>query len=159
DAADTTNSGAARLKNLSAKQILERIYVYGPPGYWGHYEANTSIAALGMVKLFEVDLKDPNLLLKQLFRNLSPTTGSVVMVAIIDPGIDAKHPDLQNVSGGLNCVTAEVIADPSAASDWGPAAVDGEHGTHVAGIVAGNGIAGGMRGVAPRATLRSYRVF
>jgi subtilisin len=63
------------------------------------------------------------------------------------------------VSGGLNCVSDEVRANPAAAQNWRPAKKEGEHGTHVAGIVGGRGTASGFRGVAPGVTLRSYRVF
>jgi subtilisin len=44
--------------------------------------------------------------------------------------------------------------------DWGPAKVDGEHGTHVAGIIGMRPLPKApIRGVAPGVRLRSYRVF
>jgi subtilisin len=66
---------------------------------------------------------------------------------------------LKNVSGGLNCDSDETRGNPAAAQNWRPALSEGEHGTHVAGIVGGKGSTSGFRGVAPGVTLRSYRVF
>lgn len=73
--------------------------------------------------------------------------GAGVKVAVIDTGIDCSHPDLQcDFSAGTN------IVDPgSAPMD------DNEHGTHVAGTIAGRG-EGGPLGVAPEATLIPVKV-
>jgi subtilisin family serine protease len=65
--------------------------------------------------------------------------GTGVRVAIVDTGIDATHPDL-----------AARVAAHADFSDTG-GQDDVGHGTHVAGIVAGNGAV--YRGVAPEASL------
>jgi subtilisin family serine protease len=79
--------------------------------------------------------------------------GDGVTIAIIDTGIDYTHPDLGGCSevgpecrvvGGYDFINND--ADPM--DDHG-------HGTHVAGIAAGNG---GIVGVAPDATLLAYKV-
>jgi major intracellular serine protease len=70
-------------------------------------------------------------------------TGEGVKVAILDTGIDTKHPDLtQNICKAKSFVPGETVEDK----------VIG-HGTHVAGIIAGarNGI--GIIGVAPDVSL------
>lgn len=78
-------------------------------------------------------------------KNTWKYTGKGVKVAIIDSGIDAKHPDLQkNYIGGYDFIDND--RDPQD---------DGGHGTAVAGIIAANGK---MKGVAPDASLLVYRV-
>ncbi|MFD4370613.1 S8 family serine peptidase [Streptomyces sp. NPDC058486] len=85
-------------------------------------------------------------------------TGHGVTVGVIDSGIAYDHPAL----GGGGFPNAKVLGGYDFADEdadpyddvYGPAA---GHGTHVAGIVAGDD--GRIRGVAPDATLRSYRVF
>ena len=68
-------------------------------------------------------------------------------VAVIDTGIDCAHPDLKcDFGSGAN------IVDPSATPTD-----DNEHGTHVAGTIAGRGD-GGPIGVAPKATLIPVKV-
>ena len=155
----TGTNGSVRLTGISRGQALERVYVYAPPGYWGYYAENTTGARQSSIALRPIDITEPTLLLTQLYGNLPAGTGSGVTIAIVDSGIVGHHPDLTNVSGGLNCVSDEVRGDPGAAANWRPALKEGEHGTHVAGIAAGRGTAGRFHGVAPGATLRSYRVF
>jgi subtilisin family serine protease len=77
--------------------------------------------------------------------NTRGSRGAGVTVAIIDTGIDYRHPALRNVTGGWDFVNDD--ADPM--DDHG-------HGTHVAGIVAGN--LDDFTGVAPDATLVAYKV-
>lgn len=77
------------------------------------------------------------------------TTGEDVRVAVIDSGVDAKHPDLDvNVELSQHFTT----------DTCGPGrAVAGSHGTHVAGIVGANGP--GVYGQAPDAEIIDCRVF
>ena len=74
--------------------------------------------------------------------------GAGVKVAVIDTGIDCTHPDLKcDFSAGVN------LLDPSSNP-----MDDNEHGTHVAGTIAGRGNGGGALGVAPKATLIPVKV-
>ena len=78
------------------------------------------------------------------------TTGAGVAVAVIDTGVDARHPALAGrVLVALDCVGAD--GDPRRCQVGGDTDHDG-HGTHVAGIVAG-GADGDALGVAPEADL------
>ena len=78
----------------------------------------------------------------------SGTTGSGVTVAVLDSGV-ASDPDLANrILASVN------FADPRSAAD------PGGHGTHVAGIIAGNGASsnGEFGGIAPQANIVDVRV-
>jgi subtilisin family serine protease len=68
-----------------------------------------------------------------------------VDVAVIDTGIDLKHPDL-DVVGGKNCSTGSSYADGNG------------HGSHVAGIIGAKDNGVGVVGVAPGARLWAVRV-
>lgn len=82
--------------------------------------------------------------------------GSGIGIAIIDSGVRANHPDLQNLRNGNSRVvySQSFIAGDSSVDDaFG-------HGTHVAGLLAGNGQVsdGDMVGIAANANLINLRV-
>ena len=82
--------------------------------------------------------------------------GSGVGVAVIDSGVTSWHDDLSGAAPGsqrVNQFVDLVRGVPSAYDDYG-------HGTHVAGIIAGNGAdsAGARTGVAPGAHLVVLKV-
>lgn len=74
------------------------------------------------------------------------TLGARARLAIVDTGIDPRHPDLR-VVGGVSFVPG--------VSSW---ADDNRHGTHVAGIAAALMNRRGIVGVAPRAELYAVKV-
>ncbi len=75
-------------------------------------------------------------------------TGSGVKVAIVDTGIDLKHPDLlANLRTGVNIIKPTRTPDD-----------DNGHGTHVAGIVAAANNSLGVVGVAPNVQLYPVKV-
>jgi type VII secretion-associated serine protease mycosin len=80
--------------------------------------------------------------------------GAGVLVAVVDSGVDATHPDLAgNVATGT-----ETFPGSERGNGWTD--VDG-HGTRMAGLIAahghGNGSADGALGIAPRATILPVR--
>ena len=78
------------------------------------------------------------------------TRGAGVVVAVIDTGVDTRHPSLAGrVLVALDCIGAG--GDGARCRAGGDSDPDG-HGTHVAGIVAG-GEGGVVPGVAPEADL------
>jgi subtilisin family serine protease len=96
--------------------------------------------------------------------------GSGVGVAIVDTGVDATHPDLSARTAKnfkIVCSTPGVVSTATETC-FGPyqvvedpyADATGGHGTHVAGIVAGDGSAsnGTFTGVAPGASLFGFGV-
>ncbi|WP_026477278.1 S8 family serine peptidase [Alkaliphilus transvaalensis] len=83
-------------------------------------------------------------------------TGEGVVVAVIDTGVDYTHPDLAHAFGaykGWDFVDND--NDPQETLPGDPRGAATDHGTHVAGTVAANGL---IKGVAPDATLLAYRV-
>lgn len=101
-------------------------------------------------------------------------TGAGVKVGIIDSGVDIDHPAFggSGVPGTTPFPTARIVAgydlvgdnyDSSGTPEQQVPVPDpvpddcGGHGTHVSGIVGGNG--GGIKGVAPNASIGMYRVF
>lgn len=79
--------------------------------------------------------------------------GSNIGIAVVDSGIDAGHPDLDYNEKTLINVKAVRTGDPWVEMENTDTSVG--HGSHCAGIAAGNGdaSAGSRRGVAPKANL------
>lgn len=82
----------------------------------------------------------------------SSKQGEGVVVAVIDTGIQADHPDLAGrVIGGRN-FTTDYNGDPDNYLD------NNGHGTHVSGTIAAIGAEKGVVGVAPKASLLALKV-
>lgn len=94
---------------------------------------------------------------------LQPYTGSGVILGFIDSGIDITHPDFQDSLGNTRILAiwdqvADTIWDSVAINNGSCTHIDSllyeGHGTHVAGIAAGNGLAiDQYKGVAPEAEI------
>lgn len=125
-------------------EAIERLYVYPADSAWPIALAQPGPSPLA-VELAPIDLAFADSRARCLPPGRRPG-GRGVVVGLVDSGV-GPHGGVQ-VAGGLNAVTGE---DPDDFSD------SGEHGTHVAGIIAGN--APPFRGGAAAATLRAYRVF
>ena len=78
------------------------------------------------------------------------TLGSGMAVSVVDSRVDPDHEDLVDNYDASNSFDYRSLV--------GRTARPGSHGTAVAGLVAGRDNSAGIRGVAPRATIRSYNV-
>jgi serine protease AprX len=86
--------------------------------------------------------------------------GTGIGVAVIDSGINDSHPDLQDSSQSHSRVVYRQDFTGTATSNWRGATYDlYGHGTHVAGIIGGNGYlsGGNYSGVAPGVSLIDLR--
>ena len=83
--------------------------------------------------------------------------GTGVTVALLDTGIDTRHPFLQGrLLPGIDVIDAD--GDPSAAQNPTAPGRPERHATELAGLVAGARGPAGLRGVAPRVSLLPIRV-
>lgn len=145
--------GLVRLELGASRKRVELLVAYGPAGYWGCHRAGLTLHSAVRIRLAPIDMAVDDYL-GRLYGRHAPDAGAGVAVAVIDTGVALAHPDLV-VAGGAAFVQAE-----NDVGGHGPAALDGEHGSHVAGILASRGAPpGGRRGVAPGVRLMSYRVF
>jgi subtilisin len=146
----TNSQGKVQLALGAASKSLDRLYVFPLSGAWPFLKKNITISTGSQVKIDPITFPFVDCV-RHFYGSPALTVGEGVTVGVVDSGV-GPHPDLI-VAGGLNTVTGENPAD------FGNNGPEG-HGTHVAGIIAARGeTSTGMRGVAPGATLRSYRVF
>lgn len=83
------------------------------------------------------------------------STGSGVLIAILDTGVDLDHPEFTGrISANATCFGGDVVCDGAA----GLGDDDHGHGTHVAGIAAAADDGFGNTGVAPEADLLPVKV-
>lgn len=137
--------------DLGPDSRVERLYVFPPDGYWGHFRQSLTAGEARDIRLAPIRHDDPGHAIPRFYGTLPREAGTGVTVGVVDTGV-GPHGDLP-LDGGRNCVFDEIADDPPAVDDYGDVH---RHGTHVAGIVGGRGP---IRGVAPGVTLRSYRVF
>lgn len=85
--------------------------------------------------------------------------GNGIVVAILDTGINASHPDLDDLDDNVSTSDPKIIANKSFVSGEDEWDYHG-HGTHVAGIIGGTGNASGglYRGVAHGVQLMNIKV-
>jgi subtilisin len=83
-------------------------------------------------------------------------TGSGAKIAIIDSGCDNGHPALRQIKIGYDYTTLDSNGNPDAQS-WSVDKLG--HGTHCAGVIAGNGENDHIRGFCPEAEIHILKLF
>jgi subtilisin len=146
--ARTNRSGVATLRWPASLDVLPRLRIE-PPGSWhGLALREVDVTSTGLVDV-ELRTVDPAATHDALCRwaaKLAPDSGRGVRIAVVDTGVDTRHPDLAHVA------TKATDGLDDAASDGLPH----PHATHVAGIIGARGQL--FHGLAPQATLLSVRV-
>jgi subtilisin len=136
--------GQVRLRLPDGTRSIERLYLFPLAKAWPRLLRNyeVGIEPIGLRAI------DPTFADSRGVCIASPrdNDGTGVTIGVIDTGC-GPHPWLP-IAGGMNTVFGE------SETDWSD--IDG-HGTHVGGLIAGNGPV--FRGASPGVRLRAYRVF
>lgn len=147
-----TNKNGIAVFNLPPLLKIERLNIYPPHSYWPRRVLNPEFKKNELVlKLTGIDISFNDVLDHFYPLPLRQPVSPKIKIGVIDTGV-GPHQYIP-VKGGANFVLNEDIADYFDNGDG--------HGTHVAGIIAGmgEGDAAGFRGLAPGASIYSYRVF
>lgn len=146
------------IKNVWPVEVYDRPH---PKKSW----AGTPSRAPTLSKRDGTDAYSPHVMTQVDKLHEQGITGKGVKVAIVDTGVDYKHPALGGcfgdgclVSFGYDLVGDDYNGYNEHHPDNDPIDCDG-HGTHVAGIIAAQDNRYGFKGAAPDATLGIYKVF
>jgi len=170
--AETDENGLAALALKGAVESIQAIYVKPHANYWEKWipspaldANNVNTITLNALSLFESSSSQSqsgNAFVGwgQSLMGLTPEaanklTGRGVKIAIIDSGVDNNHPALRHIQHGLDFTNRNAADEPDPQS-WNIDVIS--HGTHGAGIIAGNG-KNGIRGFAPEAEVHALKLF
>jgi subtilisin family serine protease len=153
-----TNSIAARIRPATLRRLLERddIVALHPAAYGDDeifdegMQPQDGAAGAASIPWNVLKTNAPQLW------SLG-VTGAGVLVAVIDTGVNYRHPDLIGRMWHSNDLQFPRHGWDFQSGDSDPMDQKG-HGTACAGIVAGDGTAGTITGVAPAATIMALRV-
>ncbi|WP_018963631.1 S8 family serine peptidase [Coprothermobacter platensis] len=161
----TLNGFTLQIKGIDIKRITDiaeigSVYLIEEPTYdkLGNYMGHSPIVKAQTLTPTYIEINDD--LYKEIHLNDvwqmkdavgDELTGSGMIVALIDTGVDYTHPDL----GGCFGPTCKVIGGYDFGDNDNDPMDQVGHGTEVAGILAADG---GIKGVAPKAKILAYKV-
>ncbi|HEY0682031.1 MAG TPA: S8 family serine peptidase [Steroidobacter sp.] len=162
----TNSSGEVTVSLIGdTPQTLRALYVKPTADFWSFYQAQpvVSTSAPNVVILKPLSESYPNFPQQQIvgwgqkamrMDQLPPDRrGQGVKVAIIDSGAATSHEDLRNITRGY-----DALDNGQGPNNWMVDTI--AHGSHCAGIVAGNESNGvGIRGFAPSAEIHACKIF
>ena len=129
-----------KISDKNAQKLKSRGYKISP-NYIVKADLMDSVPLIGADKVW-AEVKDSS---------GRAVTGQGVKIGIIDTGVDYTHSDL----GGCLGASCKVVGGYDFVNDDSDPYDDAGHGTHVASIVAGNGV---LKGVAPDASIYAFKV-
>ena len=164
----TDSNGQVTVVFAGALNTAQAIYVKPFADYWEKWVWNPSLSnSVNSISLQPLSSfqqasfpGDPFLGWGQKMMGLnqqsaSQLTGQGSRVAIVDSGCDKTHPALTHIKIGRDFTNLDAAGNPDQQS-WAIDTVS--HGTHCAGIIAGNG-RGAIRGFAPAAEVHILKLF
>ena len=167
--AQTDAAGMVGLTLSGAIDSVQAIYVKPFANYWERFIWNPALSGSGVntISLQLLASFQPAAFSRNQFlgwgqklmgldqQTASGLTGLGVRVAIIDSGCDNRHPALTHIQIGRDYTNPDAAGNPNEQS-W---TIDTmSHGTHCAGVIAGNG-QNGIRGFAPAAEIHILKLF
>ena len=165
----TDATGTVALKLAGTIDSVQAIYVKPFANYWERFIWNPALNGAGVNTVSLQPLasfqpadfsRNPFLGWGQKLMGLdqqtaSGLTGQGVRIGIIDSGCDNKHPALTHIQTGRDYTKLDAAGNPDQQT-W---TIDTmSHGTHCAGVIAGNGQKG-IRGFAPAAEVHILKLF
>jgi hypothetical protein len=166
---ETDESGVAVLAIKGSLENIQAIYIKPHANYWEKWIPSPALdpnsvntITLNALSVFQGSSFNGNAFVgwgQSLLGLTADTenrlTGRGVKIAIIDSGVDNNHPALRHIQHGLDFTNRNAAGEPDPQT-WNIDVIS--HGTHGAGIIAGNG-KNGIRGFAPEAEIHALKLF
>jgi subtilisin len=167
--AETDTQGTVDITFTGTVDTVQAVYVKPSADFWERFIWNPVLDVTGVNKIVLQPLaafqpanfgQSPFLGWGQRAMGLdqnaaSGLTGKGVRIGIVDSGCDTSHPALSHITIGRDYTNLDSNGNPSDRT-WTNDTVS--HGTHCAGVIAGNGLKG-IRGFAPSAEVHILKLF
>ncbi len=134
-----------RVEFVSEDRVVNALGIFESEDQGEHPQSNAKSTSKNTVQILSQTTPTG---IKRVNATTSTNKGAGVVVAVIDTGIYASHPDLSGaiLNSGVSCISRTTSND------------DNGHGTHVSGTIAGRDNTIGVVGVAPQVKLIPVKV-